>query len=225
MSPHRRSRTRPPVASSVSIRGWTPSFWLQPAGYTGEVPREGESGSNGLALDAEGRLVLAQHGDRRIAPMNAPWDAPEPNFETLAGGYQGQRFNSPNGVAARSNGDLYFTDPPYGVQGVAGSNPAVPTRHKACAGGQIRDWGSPRGGLPRLLCVPIVCRLNGPGAHGRLGGSRALLAVARLVAQQNRRSARYLTWECKLEKQEADSKGGWVNRCVNVLGGVPPLVE
>ena len=93
------------------------SLWLQPAGYTGEAPREGESGSNGLALGAEGKLVLAQHGDRRIARMNAPWNAPEPNFETLAGEYEGQRFNSPNDVAVRSNGDLYFTDPPYGLQG------------------------------------------------------------------------------------------------------------
>ena len=93
------------------------SLWLQPAGYTGEVPREGESGSNGLLLDAEGRLVLAQHGDRRIARMNAPWDAPKPNFETLAGEYEGKRFNSPNDVATRSNGDLYFTDPPYGLEG------------------------------------------------------------------------------------------------------------
>lgn len=92
-------------------------LWLQPAGYTGEVPREGESGSNGLALDAQGNLVLAQHGDRRIARLNAPWDAPEADFETLAGDFEGQRFNSPNDVAPRSNGDLYFTDPPYGLQG------------------------------------------------------------------------------------------------------------
>ncbi len=93
------------------------SLWLQPAGYTGEVPREGESGSNGLALDGQGRLVLAQHGDRRIARMNASWGAPEPNFETLAGEYEGRRFNSPNDVAPRRNGDLYFTDPPYGLEG------------------------------------------------------------------------------------------------------------
>ncbi len=92
------------------------SLW-QPAGYTGSVPREGESGSNGLALDVDGRLLLAQHGDRRIARMNAPWNAPESDFETLAGEYQGQRFNSPNDVAVRSNGDLYFTDPPYGLEG------------------------------------------------------------------------------------------------------------
>ena len=92
------------------------SIWLQPSGYTGEVPRGGESGSNGLLLDGEGRLVLAMHGDRRIARMDAPLNAPEPNFETLVGDFEGRRFNSPNDVALRSNGDLYFTDPPYGLE-------------------------------------------------------------------------------------------------------------
>ena len=93
------------------------TLWLQPAGYTSEVPREGQSGSNGLTLDAQGRLILAQHGDRRIARLNAPWSAPAPDFETLAGSFEGKRFNSPNDVAARRNGDLYFTDPPYGLEG------------------------------------------------------------------------------------------------------------
>ncbi len=92
------------------------SIWLQPSGYTGEVPRGGESGSNGLLLDGEGRLVLAMHGDRRIARMDAPLNAPEPNFETLVGDFEGRRFNSPNDVALGSNGDLYFTDPPYGLE-------------------------------------------------------------------------------------------------------------
>ena len=92
------------------------TLWLQPAGYTGEVPRGGESGSNGLLIDGEGRLVLAQHGDRRIARLETSWDAPEPNFETLVGEYEGARFNSPNDVALRDNGDIYFTDPPYGLE-------------------------------------------------------------------------------------------------------------
>jgi gluconolactonase len=92
------------------------SIWLQPSGYTGAVPRGGESGSNGLLIDAEGRLVLAQHGDRRIARIVRPLSTPEPFFETLAGEYEGRRFNSPNDVAMRSNGDLYFTDPPYGLE-------------------------------------------------------------------------------------------------------------
>ena len=83
------------------------SVWLQPSGYTGEVPRGGESGSNGLTLDREGRLLLAQHGDRRIARLEAAWDEPEPSFTTLAGEFDGKRFNSPNDVAVRSNGDIY----------------------------------------------------------------------------------------------------------------------
>lgn len=92
------------------------SMWLQPSGYTGEVPRGGESGSNGLTLDREGRLLLAQHGDRRIARLDSPWDSPEPSFTTLAGEFEGKRFNSPNDLAVRGNGDVYFTDPPYGLE-------------------------------------------------------------------------------------------------------------
>ena len=96
--------------------GGPASLWLQPAGYTGDVPRGGESGSNGLLLDRDGRLVLAQHGDRRLARLDAPWDAPEADFETLVGDFEGQRLNSPNDVAQHSNGDFYFTDPPYGLE-------------------------------------------------------------------------------------------------------------
>lgn len=93
------------------------TLWLQPSGYLGDVPRGGQMGSNGLLLARDGRLVLAQHGDRRLARMDAPLDNPRPAFETLAGSYQGKRLNSPNDVAQRSNGDFYFTDPPYGIEG------------------------------------------------------------------------------------------------------------
>lgn len=89
--------------------------YLKPSGYTGSEPRGGEMGSNGLAIDAEGRLVICQHGDRRVARMEAPLSAPQPKFTTLADRYQGARFNSPNDLVFRSNGDLYFTDPPYGM--------------------------------------------------------------------------------------------------------------
>ena len=96
--------------------GDTASLWLQPSGYTGAAERGGESGSNGLLLDTEGRLVLAQHGDRRIARLDTPLDAPEPSFSALTDGFEGKRYNSPNDVAIRSNGDFYFTDPPYGLE-------------------------------------------------------------------------------------------------------------
>ena len=92
------------------------TLWLRPSGYTGETPRGGESGSNGLTLDRAGRLVLAQHGDRRIARLDAPWEAPTARFETLVDRFEGRRFNSPNDVAQRSTGDVYFTDPPYGLE-------------------------------------------------------------------------------------------------------------
>ena len=89
--------------------------WLKPSGYTGSEPRGGEPGSNGLTLDREGRLVICQHGDRRIARMDAPMSNPAPKFSTVADRFQGARFNSPNDLVFHSNGDLYFTDPPYGL--------------------------------------------------------------------------------------------------------------
>jgi gluconolactonase len=87
------------------------SLFLKPAGYTGPAnAASGEPGSNGLLVDKDGRLVLCEHGDRRIARL-------EKNGKktTLADKYDGKRLNSPNDAAFKSNGDLYFTDPPYGL--------------------------------------------------------------------------------------------------------------
>lgn len=91
------------------------SLYLTPSGFTGKKTESGEPGSNGLALDAEGRLVLCQHGDRRVARMTSPVDQPKPEFETLADRWNGKRFNSPNDVCFDRKGNLYFTDPPYGL--------------------------------------------------------------------------------------------------------------
>jgi gluconolactonase len=85
--------------------------YLKPSGYTGAQSRGGEPGSNGLLLDGRGRLVLCQHGDRRIARLE-----PDGTFHPLAHLYNHRRFNSPNDAVYRSNGDLYFTDPPYGLE-------------------------------------------------------------------------------------------------------------
>jgi gluconolactonase len=93
------------------------SEYLAPSGYTSPAERGGEMGSNGLTLDNEGRLVLCQHGDRRVARMDAPLDSPAPRFNTLADQYQGGRFNSPNDVVFDKAGNMYFTDPPYGLEG------------------------------------------------------------------------------------------------------------
>jgi gluconolactonase len=87
--------------------------FLKPSGYTGSEPFTGrEPGSNGLTFDKEGRLVLCQHGDRRIARREA-----DGRFTTLVDRFEGKRFNSPNDLVFSAKGDLYFTDPPYGRPG------------------------------------------------------------------------------------------------------------
>ncbi|MFC2124266.1 SMP-30/gluconolactonase/LRE family protein [Bacteroidota bacterium] len=93
------------------------SEYLYPSGFSGPSGREGEPGSNGLLLDQQGRLILCQHGDRRLAYMDAPLDAPKPVYHTVADQYDGKRLNSPNDAVVKSNGDIYFTDPPYGLEG------------------------------------------------------------------------------------------------------------
>lgn len=92
------------------------SLFLTPSGYTGKTGRKGEPGSNGLLFNAQKELVLCQHGDRRIAKMKSSLDDPTPEFETIIGTYQGKRFNSPNDAVYDSQGNLYFTDPPYGLE-------------------------------------------------------------------------------------------------------------
>jgi len=101
------------------------SVFLKPSGQAGAAPRGGEGGSNGLALDAQGRLILCQHGDRCIARLEK-----DGRFSTLADRWQGKRLNSPNDLALKSNGDLYFTDPTYGLPKRA----ADPTREIDFAG-------------------------------------------------------------------------------------------
>lgn len=91
-------------------------IYLQPSGYTGTEPSKSkEPGSNGLTLDKDGNLVLCQHGDRQVAKMKATTSTPAPQFIALAGSYKGKRFNSPNDCVYTSNGELFFTDPPYGL--------------------------------------------------------------------------------------------------------------
>src|SRR5678816_2625418 len=83
---------------------------LKPSGYTGSVPRRGEPGSNGLTVDSQGRLVLCQHGDRQIARVEK-----DGKWTVLVDKYEGKRFNSPNDLCYDKAGNLYFTDPPYGL--------------------------------------------------------------------------------------------------------------
>ena len=84
---------------------------LRPSGYTGSAPFAGrEPGSNGLLFDTMGKLLLCQHGDRRIARLED-----DGAFTTVLGQYEGRRLNSPNDAVQAPNGDLYCTDPPFGL--------------------------------------------------------------------------------------------------------------
>ncbi|MEQ9443619.1 MAG: SMP-30/gluconolactonase/LRE family protein [Cyclobacteriaceae bacterium] len=98
------------------------SLYLEPAGFSGEDFNGKEPGSNGLVLDNEGNLVLCQHGNRQLGRMNTPVSNPQPEYTTIVEKYEGKRFNSPNDVTFHSDGDLYFTDPPYGLPGGADSD-------------------------------------------------------------------------------------------------------
>lgn len=100
------------------IYQWMPgqkaaAVFMKPSGMLKPTPGFSEQGSNGLKTDAEGRLLICQHGERRIARVEK-----DGTQTALADKFEGKRFNSPNDLALRSNGDIYFTDPPYGLEGL-----------------------------------------------------------------------------------------------------------
>ena len=87
------------------------SVFREKSGYEGaDIAEYGQPGSNGLALDPQGRLTVNQHGNRRVVRL-------EQNGEltVLADRYEGKRLNSPNDLVYRSDGTLFFTDPPFGL--------------------------------------------------------------------------------------------------------------
>ncbi len=81
------------------------------SGYTGvDIGRYHQPGSNGLTLSPEGLLTICQHGNRRVIRVN-----PHGDITVLADSYEGRRLNSPNDLVYRSDGALFFTDPPFGL--------------------------------------------------------------------------------------------------------------
>jgi len=83
------------------------------SGYTGsDIGQYGQPGSNGLTIDREGRLIINQHGNRRVIRIEQKGPV-----TILADKVDGKRFNSPNDVVLKSDGAIYFTDPPYGLPG------------------------------------------------------------------------------------------------------------
>jgi gluconolactonase len=97
------------------VRQWTPdgkvTEILRPGGYDGNsLPADGFNGPNGMTADKDGAVLLCQHGNRRIARIDK-----DMKVTTLVDKFEGKKFNSPNDLVFRSDGALYFTDPPYGL--------------------------------------------------------------------------------------------------------------
>jgi gluconolactonase len=98
-----------------AIYRWTPegavTVFRSKSGYTGvDVGRYHQAGSNGLTFDSQGRLTMCQHGNRRILRVN-----PHGDTTVLADAYDGKRLNSPNDLVYRSDDQIYFSDPPFGL--------------------------------------------------------------------------------------------------------------
>jgi gluconolactonase len=99
------------------------SIFMQPAGYDGTIPFDGpEPGSNGMTLDHAGRLTVAGHAGRTVWRLESL--DPHGKKTTLADTYEGKALNSPNDLVYRSDGSLYFTDPPYGLRTQSDTDPA-----------------------------------------------------------------------------------------------------
>ncbi len=97
------------------IYRWSPTGGLtvfkEKSGYDGaDIAAYTQPGSNGLTLDSQGRLVVCEHGNRRVTRLETGG-----TVTVLAERYQGKRFNSPNDLVFRSDGTLYFSDPPFGL--------------------------------------------------------------------------------------------------------------
>jgi gluconolactonase len=107
---------------SNGIYKWTPpnnvTVFMQPSGYEGKQAYGGpEPGSNGMTVDARGRLTVAGHARRSVWRLESLSSGQgHGQITVLADTYEGKRFNSPNDLAYKSDGSLYFTDPPYGLR-------------------------------------------------------------------------------------------------------------
>ena len=92
------------------------SVWRTKSGYAGaDISAYKQPGSNGIALDGMGRVTFDQHGNRRVIRVER-----NGSVTVLADAYQGRRLNSPNDLVYKSDGSLYFTDPPFGLPKVFG---------------------------------------------------------------------------------------------------------
>lgn len=114
------------VIPANEIRVWAPGkdaqIFMKPSGYTGPAPFGGpEPGSNGMTLDPDGRVAVAGHARRNVWRLETL--DPHGTITVLADSYQGKKLSSPNDLVYRSDGSLYFTDPPYGLPTQSDTDP------------------------------------------------------------------------------------------------------
>ncbi len=105
---------------------WKPGqkaeVFIHPSGYAGSTPYKGpEPGSNGMTLDSTGRVTVAGHARRNVWRLESL--DPHAQITVLADSYQGKKLNSPNDLVYKSDGSLYFTDPPYGLESQSDDDP------------------------------------------------------------------------------------------------------
>lgn len=175
------------------------SVFLRPAGYAGSNPAGAELGTNGVKIDHQDRIVVADHGNRQIAR----WD--ESNFTrtTLADRFQGLRLNSPNDLVFHPNGDIYFTDPPYGLRGL-NQSPAKQLGfngvYRLTPSGElsllVRDLTFPNGIALSPDAKTLYVAISDPrrpvwmaydlAADGTVSGGRVLFDASALAAQGRR---------------------------------------
>jgi len=109
-----------------NIVQWKPGqkaeVFIHPSGYDGSTPYNGpEPGSNGMTLDSTGRVTVAGHARRNVWRLESL--DPHAQITVLADSYQGKKLNSPNDLVYKSDGSLYFTDPPYGLESQSDEDP------------------------------------------------------------------------------------------------------
>jgi gluconolactonase len=152
---------------SNSIRKWIPggglSVFMQPSGYKGVKPFGGtEPGSNGMTLDARGRLTVAGHARRSVWRLESL--DPQGQITVLADTYEGKQLNSPNDLVYRRDGSLYFTDPPYGLPTQSDRDPAKQLQFNGVyriPGALNQKPGAPPSSAKLQLLIQDLNRPNG----------------------------------------------------------------
>jgi gluconolactonase len=206
-----------------TIYKWTETngkeVYVKPGGYTDTARRGGFMGPNGLALSHDGKLLVCQHGDRRIAIMDAPLNAPQPKFITAAGQYNGKRLNSPNDLFLTAGGDLYFTDPSYGFEkGARDPKKEIPFQgvYKMDKAGHI------------TLLIDSIAQPNGIGIFP--GGKRLLVSNSDNrkkmwytydIAADGSLSNAKIFYDASSEKAEGVCDGFKIDRKGNVFAAGP----